>query len=63
MIDEIDSSYPVTVTRINIREDLDLARKLGIKSVPTTTLLDDSGTITNIWMGIPNRAEILQAIG
>ena len=45
IIDGVKDKLPVPVEEINIDENNDIAKKYGIRGVPTLVMVDESGAI------------------
>lgn len=52
----------VTHVEVDAESHLDLVRRLGIASTPTTLLLDRHGVVRRRAVGVPRREEVLQAL-
>jgi thioredoxin-related protein len=48
---------------IDAEKNLELVRRLDIRSTPTTLVLDKSGTEVGRAVGAPKRAEVLATLG
>ena len=61
---ERDLEGQAQVVRLSVTDDVSaqLAARYGVRSVPTFVLLDGSGELVLTQVGIPKRAEIMDAV-
>ena len=58
----VDSRDDVTLERIDIEENPEEAAAYGVKSVPFTVLIDDSGTVLGGFAGAVSEKELHKVI-
>ena len=63
ILDEISEELKgkITVTKVNLDENQDLAMKYSIRSIPTL-LLFKSGELSDMKVGLPNKSDLLDWI-
>jgi thioredoxin-related protein len=52
-------TLPITVENVDIDQNLDLAKKHNVRSVPTVVVVDDTGTEIKRAVGMMNEKQIL----
>ena len=63
LLTDISANLPdVSHIEIDAEKNLELVRKLDIRSTPTTLVLDKNGIEIGRAIGAPNRAEILETL-
>ena len=50
----------VPIEEVNIEENMDLAMKYGIRSVPTLILVDEDGAVVKKNVGVLNESQLLE---
>lgn len=51
----------IKICKINVDEEIDLARSFNIMTIPTIMIIKD-GKVTNVSSGLKSKAEIMQMI-
>ena len=51
----------VPYRQIDVGERPDVAGRLGIRTVPTVALTGTGGRVVRVWVGVPDRAELVDA--
>lgn len=51
----------IQVTKIDVDQDHDLAQKYGIRSIPTTLIVDDEGIVLKKFIGIQSEDHLVKA--
>lgn len=57
-----NAHLPIPVMEVNVEDDDDLVAEYGVRSVPVTVFLDDSGKEMKRWIGIFDVNEIKECI-
>jgi len=52
----------VTVEKVNVDDDKERANQYQVRSLPTIVILDDSGEMTERFVGVTQKDEIVTAI-
>ena len=53
----------VAYRQIDVGERPDVARRFGIRTVPTVAVTGRGGRVVRVWTGVPERAELVDAAG
>ena len=61
---ELEKEYggKVDFEEIDISSDFESAEKYGVQSTPTILVLDSSGTVTDTFVGVPEKAELIASL-
>ena len=63
LLGDVAAKVPgVRHVEVDAESHLDLVRRLGVASTPTTLLLDRDGVVRRRAVGVPRRAEVLAAL-
>lgn len=52
-------SQQISITKVDIGNDMDQAKAYGVSSVPTTILLDESGAELGRFIGVKSKQQVL----
>ncbi len=63
IIDGVKDKLPVPVEEINIDENNDIAKKYGIRGVPTLVMVDESGAEVKRQVGMVTEKGLLEFFG
>ncbi|MBK5093546.1 MAG: hypothetical protein JJE48_08530 [Actinobacteria bacterium] len=63
-MEELEKEYggKVDFEEIDISSDFESAEKHGVQSTPTILVLDSSGTVTDTFVGVPEKAELIASL-
>jgi thiol-disulfide isomerase/thioredoxin len=53
----------VDFRQIDVGERPDVARRFGIRTIPTVAVTGRGGRVVRVWTGVPGRAELVDAAG
>lgn len=56
-------NLPVALEEIDIDQNMDMARKYNVRSVPTLVLVNEDGTEVNRGVGMLSEQQILELVG
>jgi thioredoxin 1 len=61
IVNEVENEEDITVDRIDIEEDGDIANEYNVRSLPTIVIEDD-GQVEKQFTGLTNKSEITASI-
>lgn len=63
-MEELEKEYggKVDFEEIDISSDFESAEIYGVQSTPTILVLDSSGTVTDTFVGVPEKAELIASL-
>jgi len=63
-VKELEKEYggKVDFEEIDISSDFESAEIFGVQSTPTILVLDSSGTVTDTFVGVPEKAELIASL-
>ncbi len=61
IIDKVSKNNNIEINKIDVDQNPDLALKYGIRSIPTTLIIDDAGVVLKKFIGVQSEHYLVKA--